>query len=143
MKLKKVVFFLFILSTTLFSQNIEEEAEKIHFAIIEKAPIYPGCRSENNTKLKKCMSENISIHVSKIFNKKNINKKLKPGLYKINVQFIIDKKGKVKNIQARADYPELEAEAIRVVESLPRMEPGKQKGKNVGVIYSLPISFRY
>jgi protein TonB len=36
----------------------------------------------------------------------------------------------------------LEKEAIKVVSSLPKMIPGKQRGKAVGVLYSLPILFQ-
>ena len=39
------------------------------------------------------------------------------------------------------DIKELEAEAKRVVNLLPKMTPGEQKGKPVNVTYMLPISF--
>ena len=143
MKYKITLLFLFVLSTNSFSQNDEKKTNDFPFAIIEKVPVYPGCGGEDNKTLKKCMSEKIVAHVSGRFNKKVINKlNLSPGSYRISVQFKIDKKGKVVNVRARSEYPELEKEAIRVVKSLPKMEPGKQKGKNVGVLYSLPILFR-
>lgn len=45
-------------------------------------------------------------------------------------------------IKARAPCKELKNEAIRVVNLLPQMEPGKQRGKLVNVKYSLPIAFK-
>ena len=41
-----------------------------------------------------------------------------------------------------AAIQELEAEALRVVQSMPKWTPGKQKGKPVRVKYNLPVSFR-
>ena len=143
MKYKILLIFLFVFSTSIFSQNDEKKTDDVPFAIIEKVPVYPGCGGEDNKTLKKCMSEKITAHVSGKFKKKVITKlNLSPGSYRISVQFKIDKKGKVVNVRARSDYPELEKEAIRVVKTIPKMEPGKQKGKNVGVLYSLPILFK-
>ena len=36
----------------------------------------------------------------------------------------------------------LHAEAIRVVEAMPKWNPGKQNGKEVRVKYTLPVTFR-
>ena len=63
------------------------------------------------------------------------------GKQRISVQFKIDKTGNIVDVRARAPKRELEMEAIRVVQRLPQMEPGEQKGEKVGVIYSLPIVF--
>ncbi len=41
-----------------------------------------------------------------------------------------------------AAIQELEAEALRVVQSMPKWTPGKQKGKPVRVKYNIPVSFR-
>lgn len=60
---------------------------------------------------------------------------------RITVQFKIDAQGKIVDVKARSQVKELELEAERVVNSLPQMIPGEQKGQKVGVIYSLPIVF--
>ena len=45
----------------------EEELEKdIPFAIIEEAPVYPGCRG-NKDKLRQCLQDKINKHVTKYF----------------------------------------------------------------------------
>ena len=64
------------------------------------------------------------------------------GRQKIDVQFKIDKTGKVTDIKTRAPHPRLEKEAERVIKIIPEMTPGRQSNKNVGVIYTLPIIFR-
>ncbi|MGJ8666976.1 MAG: hypothetical protein ACSHW7_11450 [Patiriisocius sp.] len=45
-------------------------------------------------------------------------------------------------IRVRGPRKKLEEETKRVLELIPRMIPGKQKGEPVGVLYSLPISFK-
>ena len=45
-------------------------------------------------------------------------------------------------VRSRAPHPRLEKEAARVINMLPKMKPGKQRGKPVIVPYSLPITFQ-
>jgi protein TonB len=67
---------------------------------------------------------------------------LSPGKKRIFVMFKIDKTGGITEIRARAPHPRLQKEAERVVRTLPRMTPGKQRGRPVAVRYSLPIAFQ-
>jgi len=117
-----------------------EEVFDVPFAIIEQAPIYPGCEDALNKK--KCTSNKISILVNKKFNVK-LPKELglTPGRKRIFVMFKIDKTGKVVDVRARGPHKKLAAEATRVVKLIPQMVPGKQRGKVVAVKYSLPIVF--
>ena len=64
------------------------------------------------------------------------------SIQRIFVIFKIDKKGNIVNIEARAPHKKLKEEAIRVVKLLPKMMPGRQRGKPVGVKYGLPIVFK-
>lgn len=119
----------------------EEEVEKdIPFAIIEEPPIYPGC-SGTKEQMKQCMQDKINEHVTKHF---NINLAQELGLTlgkkKVYVQFKIDKNGDIIDIRARGPHARLEKEAVRVVQMLPRMTPGKQRTRPVRVSYTLPIT---
>jgi protein TonB len=58
------------------------------------------------------------------------------------VQFKVDKNGNVTNIVARGPHPGLEKEAKRVIGQLPKMKPGKQRGKAVVMPFSIPIVFQ-
>jgi protein TonB len=119
----------------------EEVVEDVPFNIIEDAPIYPGCKGDKEA-LKKCFSEKVQKLVNDKFNMDLANELgLEPGKQRINVMFKIDKTGVITDIQARAPHKRLEAEAIRVVNLLPQMTPGKQRGRAVPVKYSLPITF--
>jgi TonB family protein len=62
---------------------------------------------------------------------------------KVFVTFVVDKTGKVLDAKiARSASPSLDKEALRVTESLPAWKPGKQRGENVAVSYTIPIQFK-
>ncbi len=127
-------------------ETVEEEetvVEDVPFVVIEKVPIYPGC-SGNNKELRACFSAKISKFVSEKFNSSIATDiGLSPGTtQKIFVMFKIDAKGNISDIKARATHKKLQAEAIRVIQSLPKMIPGEQRGQKVGVKYALPIVFK-
>ncbi|MEM7085298.1 MAG: M56 family metallopeptidase [Bacteroidota bacterium] len=113
----------------------------VPFAVIGKAPLFPGCEGQSGDGAKKCTTQKISELVSKEFNTKLANTYNLSGRQRISVQFKIDKVGNITSVRARAPHPALEQEAIRVVKALPTMIPGEHKGKAVGVLYALPIIF--
>lgn len=120
----------------------EEIIEDVPFAVIEDVPVFPGCKG-NKAKLRKCLEDKIKRHVNRKFNKDLAGDLgLSPGTKRISVLFKIDKKGNITDIQARAPHKRLKQEAIRVIKKLPKMTPGKQRGRPVGVKYSLPIVFK-
>lgn len=127
-------------------ETIEEAAEEIMdvpFAVIENVPIYPGCENlRTNEERRQCMSDQISRFVNRNFNSELANDLGLSGRQRIAVQFKIDSRGNVVEVLARAPHPRLEAEAKRVIERLPSMTPGKQRGRAVNVMYSLPILFQ-
>ena len=114
----------------------------IPFGLIENVPEHPNCKNLNsNEEKKKCMAENISLHVQEHFNT-NIGKEDGlTGRQRINVIFKVNTKGNIVGVRARAPHPDLEAEAIRVIQLLPQFKPGTQSGVAVNVPYSLPIVF--
>jgi TonB family protein len=62
---------------------------------------------------------------------------------KVIVRFVVNSTGKVEKAEVvRSLDPDLDKEAIRIVNLLPIWEPGRQNGVNVSVWYTLPISFR-
>ncbi|WP_051957527.1 energy transducer TonB [Altibacter lentus] len=141
--IKRLLLSVFLLGSCLsFGQNEDTSNENVGFAIIENVPVYPGCTGSDNIALKHCMSEKISAHVMQNFNKSLAEAlDLPAGKQRIFVQFTINKTGNVVNIRARAPHSILELEAVRVMELLPQMKPGMQKGETVNVLYSLPIVF--
>lgn len=61
---------------------------------------------------------------------------------KVFVSFVVAKNGEITNAKiARGVDPALDEEALRVINALPRWEPGTQKGEAVNVSYTVPINF--
>lgn len=61
---------------------------------------------------------------------------------KIMVQFVIDPEGNVGGAKiVKGAHPLLDEEALRVVQKLPKFEPGYKDGKAVSVYYMVPINF--
>ena len=59
------------------------------------------------------------------------------------VQFVVDKEGNVTEPKViRSVDKELDAEAIRLVKSMPKWKPGMQKGQAVAVKYTMPVLFK-
>lgn len=130
---------------TVMADEIEKNSkglETFPFAVIDNVPIYPGCESySSNEEQKLCFSRKIEEFAMINFNTELAQELKLTGVNRIIVLFKIDKQGDVTNIKVRAPHPKLEEEARRVIQKLPKMTPGKQKGKAAGVMYSLPIVF--
>jgi len=131
-----------VLVEDIVEAEVEEEIlEDVPFSIIEEVPVFPGCTGTKQQKTD-CLNEKIKSHVTKKFNADlAADLGLPPGKKKIYVVFRIDPQGNITEINARAPHPKLRDEAIRVAKTLPKMIPGKQRGKPVGMRYTLPISF--
>ncbi|MCK8479313.1 energy transducer TonB [Psychroserpens algicola] len=119
-----------------------KDADEVPFVALDKAPVSEGCKDFISEKeSKSCFSGFISGFVNENFNVKLASKIGLVGKQRINVLFKVDKNGSVQGARARAAHPDLEAEAIRVINSLPQFAPGELNGKVVTVNYSLPIIF--
>lgn len=109
---------------------------------LEEAPLFPGCKGTNEER-KDCFSKEISKYINRKFNSGLAGELgLSPGVQKIYTMFKIDKNGNIVDVEARAPHKRLQEEAIRVINSLPKMHPGKQHGKPVKVRYAVPIAFK-
>ena len=118
------------------------EDVEVPFSVIENVPEYPGCEKGSNAEKRKCMSAKIAKFVQRKFNTDLAGDLGLSGRQRINVIFKIDKNGNVVGVRSRAPHPRLEQEAARVINMLPKMKPGRQRGKAVIVPYSLPITFQ-
>ncbi|MCQ2336685.1 MAG: energy transducer TonB [Paludibacteraceae bacterium] len=110
-------------------QEEEEEEQKIH-VVVEKMPEFPGGQDAMN----RYLSRNIKYPL--IAQENNIQGR-------VICQFVVNQDGKIVDVQVvRGVESSLDAEAIRVIKSMPAWTPGKQGGKNVRVKYTLPIRFK-
>ena len=126
----------------MYANVVDGDNVEVSFSTVQNVPVFPGCERGNNEKKRKCMSEKIAKFVQRKFNTDLAGDLGLTGRQRISVIFKIDKSGNVTGVRARAPHPRLEKEAQRVINLLPKMQPGKQRGKAVIVPYSLPIIFQ-
>ena len=61
---------------------------------------------------------------------------------RVIAQFVVDKEGTVRDAHVvKSVDPALDAEALRVINNMPKWRPGRQNGKVVNVKYTIPVSF--
>ena len=109
-------------------EEVEEDDDEI-FMVVENMPEFPG----GQIALFKYIVKNIKYPA--IAKEYNITGK-------VFVSFVIDKQGSVTNVTiVRGVDKNLDAEAKRVISSLPRFSVGKQRGKPVKVQFTVPINF--
>ena len=108
----------------------EEEAEPDIFMKAEVDPSFPG----GTAALYKLIAKSVKYPEGARSN----------GVSgKVYVRFVINQKGEVENASVyRGVDPLLDREAVRVIEALPRWNPGTQRGKPVKVWFTLPINFQ-
>jgi len=125
-------------------ESIEEEPIKeMSFELIEDVPIFPGCENyKDNKERKSCMSAQLKRFINKEFDTGLAADLGLKGIHRIYTSFKIKANGEVEFLGARAPHPKLKNESQRVIEKLPTMQPGKQRGKPVDVIFALPITFK-
>ncbi len=122
-------------------EEVEEDVQ-VAFAIIENVPVFPGCEGLPKKKMKDCFQQKMQEHV--VNNFEYPQEALDLGIQgRVSVMFIIDSKGHITGIRSRGPDKILEKEAERIIESLPKMKPGTQRGKPVKVAYALPIFFKF
>jgi protein TonB len=107
----------------------QEPAEEEVFLIVEQMPEFPGGETALRTYIAK--------HIKYPPNAQEM------GIQgKVYVTFIVDSGGNVtKATIARGIDSALDKEALRVINTLPKWTPGKQRGKPVSVSYTVPINF--
>lgn len=101
------------------------------YEVVENMPEFPN---GGMTALKKYLSDNIRYPEAAH----------KAGIQgRVTVQFVVGKDGSIGNVSIlRGVNADLDAEAIRVISSMPKWKPGTQKGEPVKVKYTVPVMFR-
>ncbi|MBU2526178.1 MAG: energy transducer TonB [Bacteroidetes bacterium] len=123
--------------------EVEEEVEDVSvpFAVIEDVPLFPGCEKVAKDKRRDCFQEKMNDHIRDNFQYPEIAQEM--GIQgRVYVQFTIAKDGSITDVRMRGPDKNLEKEAARIISKLPKMIPGKQRGKAVKVPFSIPINFK-
>ncbi|MEX2379672.1 MAG: energy transducer TonB, partial [Vicingaceae bacterium] len=120
-------------------EEVIEEPEI--FTVVEDMPVFPGCENADNKE--QCTQD-------KIFEYLGSNTKYPPmakdaGISgTVYIRFLVDENGDVRDaevLRGVSGGKSLDEEALRVVRSLPKMKPGKQRGQAVRVQYNVPVRF--
>lgn len=97
------------------------------YTVVEEMPTFNG-------NLNQWLAENMKYPLEAVKNKEQGH---------VVVQFIISEEGEVMEPKIiRSVSPSLDKEALRVLSSMPKWNPGKANGKPVAVRYMLPVSFK-
>jgi protein TonB len=110
---------------------VEEEEEEVIFMVVETMPEFPGGQQA----LFKYLGENVKYPV--IAQENGIQGR-------VICQFVVNKDGSIVDVVVvrSSGEPSLDKEALRVINSMPKWKPGKQRGKPVRVKYTVPVNFR-
>nr|WP_320057467.1 M56 family metallopeptidase [uncultured Bacteroides sp.] len=109
--------------------SLKKEDKELVFMVVEQMPEYPGGQQA----LMNFLRQNVKYPA---------NAKEHQIQGRVIAQFIVEKDGSISDRHiVRSVSPELDAEAMRVMSIMPKWEPGKQRGENVRVKYTIPISF--
>lgn len=100
----------------------------------KKAFFNIGARRKFNKKMQKLVAQNFDESLATKFG-------LSKGNYTISSNFIINDVGEITAIQIKVSDEKLEAYTRDFIKKLPQFIPAKEKGENVAVRYTLPISF--
>ena len=108
----------------------DEVVEQEIFQIVEEMPEYPG----GDKKLLEYVAK--SVKYPQIARESGIQGR-------VFVNFVIEPDGSVSNVKVlRGIGGGCDEEAMRVIKSMPKWKPGKQRGKAVRVTYTLPVNFK-
>jgi TonB family protein len=110
-------------------EEVTDESTTEPYVVVEEMPQFHG----GDTALLKYIAENTKY--PETAKKNNIQGR-------VIIRFCITAKGNVNRVSVlRGVDPEIDAEALRVVNTLPAFKPGKQGGIDVPVWYMIPITF--
>jgi len=119
-----------VIAAPVAASVIAEEEEQVIFQVVETMPSFPGGDAE----LFKFLSSGVKYPV--IAQENGIQGR-------VICQFVVNKDGSIVDVEVvRSVDASLDKEAIRVIKSMPKWSPGKQRGKSVRVKYTLPVNFK-
>lgn len=144
MKAKTFVFLLFfvvIVNSYAQQDNDEETNYSVLCLIYEQKPLFVDCKDLGWDKQFQCFEEQLEKHIKTHF--RYPKKALEEGIQdRVVVDFTVQIDGTVEILKITGTDKELKAAARSVIESLPRLIPGKKRGKPIAVKFSCPINFK-
>lgn len=113
------------------AQNTAEQSEEeMVFLVVDEMPAFPGGQEA----LFKYLTDNV---IYPAIAKEN-------GIQgRVVCTFVVEKDGRITNVEVvrSGGDPSLDKEAVRVIKSMPKWKPGKQRGQAVRVKFTIPVKF--
>ena len=122
---------------------VEDENPEIvvPFAVIEDKPLFQECKNVPRSEQMSCFKEHLDKHVKNNF--RYPQAALDMGIEgRVNVSFRINTDGSISILGVRGTDRILEDEAKRIISSIPKLIPGKQRDKPTAVTFAYPINFK-
>ncbi|MBF1560963.1 energy transducer TonB [Segatella salivae] len=126
----KVALTMLVLLFSFMTSTAQTKKNDMVFDVVEVMPQFPGGQ--------------IAMLQYIMKNMKYPEQAMKEGIQgRVAVRFIVEKDGSISDVKPILSvHPLLNKEAVRVVKSMPKWSPGKQKGKPVRVQLIVPIMFK-
>jgi TonB family protein len=132
-----------LMAFTQFDIDAARTQDQQVYKVVEQMPIFPGCQESTRSaeEQKKCTMQKLGAYIGdNVEYPASAKKASVEG--KVFVYFVVSENGSIKDAEVnKGAHPDLDAEALRVVQGMPDWTPGRQKGKNVSVGMTLPIVF--
>lgn len=136
-----LILVLFLCGTLLFGQEGSNQNDASY-----KYPVYRGCDKESSNKaLEDCSKRKIMTFIKMSFDIEMASRVLPlEQSTQFLLEFTINKKGKIENVNAKANHKAIAIEAIKVAKRLPKFkEPGYVDGVTVDTPYSLLMTLYF
>lgn len=132
---KKTIFLLLLLMlgfTVIYSQKrraVEPVEEEQVYSRVDQKPEFPGGQTALERYIKNNLRYPTTVHEHHIQGR-------------VVCRFIVNKDGTVSDIEVvRSNYPTFNEEALRVLEYMPKWEPGLLNGEPVRTWCTVPVNF--
>lgn len=110
-------------------EEVIEQSDKV-FEVVDEMPSFPGGQSA----LFDFMAKNIKY--PEVAEDNGIQGR-------VLVTFIVKKDGSLSDVRvAKSVDPSLDKEAVRIIKSMPKWNPGIHRGRYVNVKFTVPVTFR-
>lgn len=128
--MKRLEFLLLLMLAAIIAIPGNAQNDEEVFYVVEEMPEFQG----GEKAMRKYIADNIKYPEEA--QKDNIEGK-------VFISFVVAKDGNVKDaFIERGVAPSIDKEALRVINSLPKWKPGKQRGETVNVKFTVPIQFK-
>ena len=120
----------FCLSTVNAQKTVVSKKNQKVYDVVEQMPEYPGG-----------MVAFMDYLIQNMKYPEDAEKQKVEG--RVIANFVVETDGSISNVNVvKQVFPSLDAEAIRVLQAMPKWTPGKQNGKPVRVKYTVPVTFK-